>query len=67
MTTCVLAMSYSSCSDTAAFGSLQVLPAWLNDFADCNDETGQCVTPSSRSSIMNAIGQFLSDTCMAAS
>lgn len=41
--------------DTAAFGSLQVLPAWLNDFADYNEETGEYVTPSSRSSIMNAI------------
>lgn len=43
--------------DTAAFGSLQVLPAWLNDFGDLDAETGERVTPSYRRSLMNAIGE----------
>jgi hypothetical protein len=41
--------------DTAAFSALQVLPAWLQSFGDFNAVTGVYSSPTSRTSLMNAL------------
>jgi len=48
--------------DTGSFGALQVLPSWLRSFGDLNPTTGVYSSPTSRTSLMNAIvfvGSFI--------
>ena len=44
-----------SCSDTAAFGAIQVLPSWLRQFGDYDAESDTYFNPTTRTSLMNAI------------